>query len=167
MDARRFLRHLVAGLRGGHPLFDAQTLARLQQAIAAGEAGHRAELRLIVETALPLRKVRRGVQTRQRALDLFGTFRVWDTEDNNGVLLYINAADRKLEVVADRAAARRVDDAVWKRICDDAAASFRRGAFEEGASGALAAIHGVLATAFPADGTTARRNELPDAPVVL
>lgn len=167
MDWLRAARHVVAGRRGAHALFSAGTMARLQDVIAAGENTHRGELRLIVESALPLRKIRRSMTTRQRALDLFGTFRVWDTEENNGVLLYINIADRKLEIVADRAAARLIGDAHWQTVCGVARKRLQEGAFEEGVRDALEAIHRALATAFPPDGADGRRNELTDTPVIL
>ena len=167
MDWARVFRHLAASQRGAHGLFSQETMSRLQDVIAAGETSHRAEVRLIVESALPFRKVARGLGTRQRALDLFGTFRVWDTEENNGVLLYINVADRKLEVIADRAAARRIGDPHWQTVCGLAQEAFRQGAFEQGVGDALESIHRALATAFPADANEPRRNELADAPVVL
>ena len=167
MDWSRMARHFMARRHGAHALFSEAAMTRLQDVIAAGEATHRGEVRLIVESALPLRKVRRGMSTRQRALDLFGTLRVWDTEENNGVLLYVNVADRRLEIIADRAASRRIGDPHWQTICGTAQQSFRTGAFEKGAADALEAIHRALATAFPADAGEARRNELSDVPVVL
>ncbi len=167
MDWSRMTRHFMASQRRTHKLFSGDTMERLQQAIAAGEATHRGELRLIVESALPLRKVRRGMGTRQRALDLFGTFRVWDTEENNGVLLYINVADRKIEIIADRAASQRIGDPHWQTVCSVAQEAFRAGDFERGATEAIEAIHRALTTAFPADALAVRRNELSDAPVVL
>ncbi len=167
MDWSRAWRHLAAARRGRHRLLSAGTLERLRTVVADGEATHRAEVRLIVETALPFRKLARGLSPRQRALDLFGTFRVWDTEENNGVLLYIEVADRRLEVVADRAAARAIGDARWQAICATASEAFARGEFEDGVVAALGSIHETLAGAFPAVAGSAPRNELPDGPVVL
>ena len=167
MDWSRAYRHLAAAHRVAHALFSEQTMARFQEAIAEGEATHRGEVRLIVESALPLRKIRRGMSTRQRALDLFGTFRVWDTEENNGVLLYINVADRRLEIIADRAAARRIGDPHWLTVAGLAQQAFKGGEFERGVSEALGAIHRALAKAFPPDANQERRNELSDAPVVI
>lgn len=166
MDWGRFFRHLLATQRGAHRLFNEETMRRLQDVVATGEATHRGEVRLIVESALPLRKVRRGMDTSQRALDLFGTFRVWDTEENNGVLLYINIADRKLEVIADRAAAQAVGGAPWQTACNIALQSFRAGDFERGVTEALRSIHEALAGAFP-PADERNPNELPDAPVLL
>lgn len=167
MDWSRAFRHVAATYRGAHKLFSNETMLRLQREIAEGEATHRGEVRLIVESALPLRKIRRGLSTRQRALDLFGTFRVWDTEENNGVLLYINVADRRLEIIADRAAARIVGDPHWQAVCGLAQEAFKKGEFERGVAEALRAIHHALAQAFPADANQASANELADAPILI
>ena len=161
----RALRHAATTHRAAEKRFSRDALARLQTAITEGEKTHRGEVRLIVEAALPLRKIRRGMSTRQRAIDLFGTFRVWDTEENNGVLLYVNVADRRVELIADRAAARVVSDAAWQAICEGLQEGFKRGQFEAGTATAIAAIHALLAAHFPAAG--ARENALSDTPVMI
>lgn len=165
MDIGRGARHLFSTERDARKLFSGDALARLQAVIAEGETRHRGEVRLIVESALPLRKVLRGMSARHRALDLFGVYRVWDTEGNNGVLLYLNVADRRIEIVADRAAARAIDDATWRAIADRAMQAFTAGDFEAGTSAALGAMHDALAKAFPSDGRDPPR-ELDDAPVL-
>ena len=167
MDLSRTLRHLTTTHRATERRFPEDLLRRLQAAITAGEATHRGEVRLIVEASMPLRKVRRGLTTRQRALDLFGTVRVWDTEENNGVLLYVNVADRRVEVIADRAAARAIGDAHWESVCSRVGEAFRAARYEDGVRDAVESIRAALAIAFPPalDGT--HRNELGDAPIVL
>jgi uncharacterized membrane protein len=149
MDATRVLRHLVATRGRAKPLFEHATILRMQEAIVRGEALHRCDVRLIIETAMPLRKVWRGMTTRQRALDLFGTFRVWDTEERNGVLFYVDLADRALEVIADRAASRATGDQHWLFACQLAQEAFRHGEFEAGVIAALDAIHQAMAGVFP------------------
>lgn len=166
MDWSRAWRHLVSSHGEARKLFSPDVMARLHAVITEGEATHRGEVRLIVESSLPLRKIRRGLGTRQRALDVFGTFRVWDTEENNGVLLYINVADHKLEIVADRAAARLIGDPTWRTIAATAERSFREGQFERGVAEALHGIQRALETAFPLEGGRPV-NELPDQPVLL
>jgi uncharacterized membrane protein len=156
MNWIRLVRHFIVPLRGTRTLFDPKTMLRLQEAIARGEATHRAEVRLIIESALPARKVRRGMSTPQRALDLFGTFRVWDTEQNNGVLVYLNVADRNIEVIADRVASTLVGDQHWLFACGLAHEAFKHGEFERGLVSAIDAIHRGLASAFPANGQAAR-----------
>jgi uncharacterized membrane protein len=150
MDLLRVYRHLIAPQPGLKKLFDQEAMLRIQAVIIAGEATHRAEVRLLIESALPLRKVLRGMNTRQRALDLFGTTRAWDTEENNGVLLYVNFADRHLEVIADRGAARSGGIQHWLFALGLAQEQFRQGDFEQGVIVALEAIHRGLALTFPA-----------------
>ncbi len=151
MDLLRIWRHLTVVLGTARTLYDRATLRRLQDRIAAGEAAHRGEVRLIVESALPLRKIHRGMSPRQRALDLFGTFRAWDTTERNGVLLYVNVADRALEIIADRGASREAGDQQWLYALGLAQDEIRRGDFEAGIAVAIDAIHRGLTAAFPAD----------------
>lgn len=165
-NIRRTARHVFMGPVMERHHFGRDVQDRLHQAITAGEATHAANVRLIIEAAMPLRKIWRGMSTRQRAVDLFGTFRVWDTEDNNGVLLYLNLADRKLELVCDRAAARAITDPEWQVICNAMLTHLRAGAFEQGLAEGLAAIHHELAEAFPKQTDTPDRSD-DDAPVVI
>ncbi len=150
MDWLRALRHLTSPIRADRALFDRATLLRLQDVIVAGEATHRAELRLVVESAMPWRKLRRNASPRQRALDLFGTLRAWDTEHNNGVLLYVNLCDRAMEIIADRGASRVVGDQRWLYALGLAHDEFRQRRFEAGVTVALEAMGQALAAAFPA-----------------
>ena len=76
---------------------------------------------------------------RQRALELFGLLRVWDTETNNGVLIYVLYAEHAVEIVADRGLARRVTQPEWDSLCREVEVKFRAGDF---GAGALAAIDG-------------------------
>ena len=149
MPVMRMVRHRLAINRAGKKLFNKDTMVRLQAAIADGERSHRGEVRLIVESAMPMRKLWRGITGRQRALDLFGSFRVWDTAERNGVLLYVNLADRALEVVSDREASRLTRDQHWLLACQIAQEAFKRDDFEGGTLGAIATIHQALAATFP------------------
>jgi len=151
MPVLRMVRHRLALNRAGKQLFNKDTMLRLQAALVDGERTHRGEVRLIVESAMPLRKLRRGMTGRQRALDLFGSFRVWDTSERNGVLIYVNLSDRALEVVSDREASRLTRDQHWLLACQVAQEAFKRGDFEGGALAAIRTIHQALAMTFPAE----------------
>ncbi len=150
MDLLRIWRHATTPLGRARRLYDRATLRRLQERLVAGEAVHRGEVRLVVESALPIRKIVRAMSPRQRALDLFGTFRAWDTAERNGVLLYVNVADRALEIIADRGASKRAGDQQWLYALGLAQDEIRRGDFEAGIGVAIDAIHRGLAAAFPA-----------------
>ena len=94
----RLLAHLRTTPAAGRRSFPPATLKAIEETIAAGETRHRAEVRLIVEPALDMQAVLSGVQARERARELFAHYRVWDTEENCGVLVYVNLADRQVEI---------------------------------------------------------------------
>ena len=162
---QRTLRHLFLRRAEATRAFPASTLDAITDAIAAGERTHRGEVRLIVEKSLPLALAWAGTTTRQRAVALFADYGVWDTEENCGVLLYVNLAERKVDIVADRGIDRRIAPATWQAICDVLTRGFARGEFEAATLAALDQVNSLLREHFPANG--ARPNELPDAPLML
>ena len=99
---RRLLRHLFTDRADVHRHFPPEELARVEAAIAEGERGHSGQVCFAIEAALPLARVWSGITPRERALEVFGFLRVWDTERNDGVLVYLLLADRDVEIVADR-----------------------------------------------------------------
>ncbi|RZI95960.1 MAG: TPM domain-containing protein [Rubrivivax sp.] len=142
-------------------------LARLQQRVAASEARHSGEIRVCVEASLPLSYLWRDAPARERAVTMFAKLRVWDTEHNNGVLIYLLLAEHRIEIVADRALARRVDQANWQPLVDAMGQAFRAGRFEPGLNDAIDAVDGLLAQHFPRGaGAEPRLNELPDEPLL-
>jgi len=162
----RSFRHLATDDRSARRAFDKAALARIEQQIADGEQRHRGQVRFAVEPALPLGRVWRRVSPRERAVEVFGLLRVWDTEDNCGVLVYLLLADRDVEIVADRGIHARVGTAAWEAVCRKMEAAFREGRFAVGAETGIADINALLVRHFPRDGMGGR-NELPDTPVVL
>lgn len=145
--------------------FPRDTMAAIDKAIKGSEAGHRGELRFAVEGALDIGPLFRGQTARERAIDVFSQLRVWDTERNNGVLVYLLLADRDVEIVADRGIDAKVGPEEWERICRKMETSFRQGDFEGGVIGGIQEVTRRLAEHFPPIGDD--RNELPDEPVVL
>ena len=133
--------------------------------IAEQEKRHGGELRFAVEAALPLAYLWRGQEARSRAVELFSQLRIWDTEDNSGVLIYLLLADRRVEIVADRGIHGKVGATAWEAICGEMQRSFAAGRFEQGVSFGVAAISDLLGAHYPPD--AGRRNELPNEPVVL
>jgi hypothetical protein len=164
----RWLRHLWIGELHVRRAFPREALLRIEQAIADGERRHRAELRFAIESSLDARELRRRVTARERAVDVFSQFRVWDTEEDNGVLVYVLWADHAVEIVADRGAVRRIDAAVWQQACARLATACRDGRGPEGALAAIALLDDALAAAFPVDpDARANPDELPNAPIML
>jgi uncharacterized membrane protein len=163
--AGRLWRHLVTDHWSARRAFPGAVLERIEKTIAAGERTHAGQVRFVVEAALPLHRVLRGESPRERALEVFGRLRIWDTEENCGVLVYLLLADRAVEIVADRGIHRRVGDAPWQAICERMERAYRERKFEEGAVAGIEAISALLAQHFPRAAPV--QNELPDRPLVL
>lgn len=165
MDFKRVMLHLSTGRASALRTFPSATLAEIERAIKTTEELHDGQIRFAVEASLDLAPLLAGQSARQRAIEVFAKLRVWDTEYNNGVLIYLLLADRDVEIVADRGIHVRLEQAVWEGICQKMEAAFRAGHFE---SGVLAGIHEVgehLARHFPP--RSDKSNEMSDAPVVL
>lgn len=145
---------------------------RLARRVAASEGRHTGEVRLCVEAALPMSYLWRigsreplNAVVRDRALAWFGRLRIWDTEHNNGVLIYLLLAEHAIEIVADRALTQRVPQAQWQAMADRLGEHLRQGAFEDGLTQALEEVSALLVTHFPAEEGRARLNELADSVV--
>lgn len=146
-------------------LFPKATLTAIETAIQQSETTHSGELRFAIENALTSRQVWRGVSSQQRALELFSNLRVWDTEENSGVLIYLLLADRTVHIIADRGINKRVAQAEWDDIARAMQNEFRRGDFQRSSLTGIEHITNLLARHFPA--TVDNPNELPNAPVIV
>lgn len=163
---RRWLRHALHGNLQRRRAFPDSTLRAITEAVAAAESRHPGEIRFAVEAALPLPLLWCEVSARERAIAVFAREHVWDTEHNNGVLIYLLLADREVHIVADRGVGDgRVDPAEWTACCRIMEAHFRQGRFREGALAGIDAVAEVLRRHPP--GRADIGNELPDAPILL
>jgi len=162
----RFWRHLATDHGSLRRVFGDADLARIEAAIARGETTHRGQVRFAVEASLPLGRVLKRLPPRERALEVFGLLRIWDTEDNCGVLVYLLVADRDVEIVADRGIHARVGDAAWAAVCRTMESAFRDGHFAEGVVAGIDEINALMARHFPRAGG-AGANELDNRPVIL
>jgi uncharacterized membrane protein YgcG len=162
----RLLRHRLVDEGDARRLFGAEALARIEARVAASERGHSGQIRVCIEAGLPWSYLRRGANARQRAVAMFGKLRVWDTEHDNGVLIYLLLAERRIEIVADRGLDRRVDAGTWERITESMAAAFRDGSFALGLDQAIDAVDARRRAPFPLAAGEKNLNELPDAPVI-
>lgn len=165
MNFMRILQHLFMPPWRVRLALPARALRAIEAAIHKSEDTHAGEIRFAVESALSPFPLLRGQTARARALEVFSQLRVWDTEHNNGVLIYLLLADRDVEIIADRGVHTRVGQEEWERICHNMESMFRLGKFESGVIAGVQAISAHLAKHYPAQG--ADRNELADRPVVL
>jgi len=167
MSLARWLRHWLRSPRAVERVLPRTALAHIEQAIAQGEAVHRGEIRFAAEAALPWSYLKRDAPVRERAEMLFAKLRVWDTNERNGVLLYVELADHGIEIVADRGIAARVPDEQWRAICSDVAQRFAAREFEGGVSAGVERIGDLLAEHFPAQEGRPNADELPNRPVIV
>ena len=139
-------------------------LARIEARVAASEKHHSGEIRVSVEAGLPLSYLWKNLSARDRAIMLFGKLRVWDTEQNNGVLIYLLLADHAIEIVADRGLNQHVSPAQWQALIAPMRAAFAQGRFEAGLLQAIDAIDVLLAQHFALAPGQTNLDELPNRP---
>ena len=163
MNLARFARHVAMSPLKARQAFGPETLDAIAQEIASVEKTHRGEVCFVVEAELTSADLWRDLSSRDRAREVFSSQGVWNTEENNGVLIYLLLADRAVEIVADRGV--NASDASWQAICRAMEEHFRAGRFREGAIVGVRAVSDLLARDFPSDGE--HRNELPDRPVMM
>lgn len=163
MSAVRVMRHLFATGWALRRVFDEETLRACETAIAETERSHGGEIRFAVEANLSAAELLRGLTPRERALQAFAQLSVWDTDANNGVLIYVLWADHDVEIVADRGFNGRVSNEQWVEVCHRMETHFREGRAREAAVEGIRSVGALLARHFP----TADRNEQPNRPVIL
>ncbi len=174
-----YLRHLWLDESDSRRAISPELLQRLTARVAASEKRHSGEIRICVEASLPTSYLWRvesrnfaaslGGVIRERAVMMFGKLRVWDTEQNNGVLIYLLLAEHAIEIVADRGISRHVSPAQWQAVVAHMSSAFREGRYEDGLTQALEEISAVLMAHYAIDGATGNTsndNELPDAPLL-
>jgi uncharacterized membrane protein len=162
---RRALRHGLTSASDGRRCFPAVTLQAIERAITEGELRHRAEVRLIVEPSLTMGAAFHNVSNRERARALFAQYGVWDTEENCGVLVYVNLAAREVDIVADRHVGRLVADSEWQTICRTLTQGYAANDYHGSTLSALEQLNTLLARHYPADGS--RPNQLPNQALIL
>lgn len=165
MDLKRFWRHASMSPAKAARRFPSKTLDAIQHEVALQEERHRGEICFVVEAELTSAQLWRELGSRDRARQVFALRGVWNTEENNGVLIYLLLAERRVEIVADRGIDSRVAAEEWQPICRAMEKHFAEGRYEEGAIAGVRAVSELLARHFPA-GEKAR-NELPDRPILM
>lgn len=166
MDFKRTIKHLSVSRAAMRRTFPRTALDNIEHAIAEAELTHAGQIRFAVEAALDINSLLAGQTARERAIEVFARLRVWDTEHNNGVLIYLLLADRKVEIVADRGIHVKLGPAVWEGVCREMETAFRQGKFEQGIISGVRSVGGHLALHYPQTGL-GKINELPDTPVLI
>ena len=165
MNIKRILKHLVMTEWQVKRAFPRDTLIAIDKAIKASEAAHVGEIRFAVEGALHSTPLFKGQSAAERAIEVFSQLRIWDTEQNNGVLIYLLLADRDVEIVADRGVHVRVGSPEWEKICRTMETAFKQGNYEAGVVSGVRAVTQHLIIHFPT--LESNQNEFPDNSLIL
>jgi hypothetical protein len=165
MNYKRIMKHLLTSDIALRSKFSSSVMTSIENCIEKSEKLHCGEVRFAVENTLDFFPLLKNVTARERAIEVFSDLRIWDTEQNNGVLIYLLFADHDVEIVADRGINQKVGADEWERICKDMEACFKKGFFEQGIITGISEITEHLAKHFPFNGND--RNELPNKPVLL
>jgi hypothetical protein len=165
MDLKRIAKHLLLADRQLRRAFPAAVLAQIEHGVRRAESRHAGHICFVVEGGLDPQPLWRGQLARERAIEVFSQLRIWDTEHNNGVLVYVLLADRSVEIIADRGIHARADAGVWEEICRAMECAFQRGEYGDGVQAGVQGVAAQLARCFPL--SAPGLNELPDRPVVL
>lgn len=163
---KRFLKHRWLDETDAARALNDAAITRLEERVATSERHHSGEIRVCVEASLPLSYLWRNATARERAVMMFAKLRVWDTEQNNGVLIYLLLAEHAIEIVADRGVARVVPQEHWNRIIAGMREAFHARRFEEGLAAAIDAVDEQLALHFPVAADAVNPNELPNRPTL-
>ena len=164
---KRILKHRWLDETDARRALGAGALDRIGARVKASERHHSGEIRVCVEAGLPLSYLWRNATARERAVTMFGKLRVWDTDQNNGVLIYLLLAEHQIEIVADRGLNAQVSPAQWARLLHGMSGAFKAGRFEAGLIAAVEAIDALLLAHFAVSAELVNRNELPDRPTLL
>jgi uncharacterized membrane protein len=161
----RFFKHFFSHPWQVNRHFSAIALHEIEKAITTSEKKHAGEIRLVVEAGLHPLEILYKKTPKKRAIELFGRLNIWDTEYNNGVLIYLLLVDRDVEIVGDRGIDKYIGHDGWQVICREMEALFRKGEFEAGVLYGIERIGAVLEKHFPTTG--ASLNEVSNKPLIL
>lgn len=167
MDWSRWSRHTFGTRAAVRRAFPPEALARIEAAVGASEHTHSGEIRVAIEGTLEPAEVARGKTPRARALEVFAALGVWDTDANNGVLIYVLLADRDVEIVADRGFNGHVTAAAWAAVCEDMQREFRAGRYAEGVVAGVEAVGRIIGAVYPQRPGQRDEDELPNRPALL
>lgn len=161
----RFFKHLFTTKASARRLFPKDAIDAITDAIEQSEKKHRAEVVFVIEASLDPIEVLQGKTGKERCIEIFAQHRVWDTEENNGVLIYLLLADHDIEILADRGVYRVAGDSYWEKLCQQIESHFRSGQFTEGVVEGIQTLTELLVKHYPKDG--ADPDELTNRPAII
>ena len=161
----RLFKHLFATSRQTKKHFPLSGLQLIEDRIAESEIGHSGQIRVVIETTLSPYAIWHQQSSRERAIEVFSLQKIWDTENNNGVLIYLLMADHAFEIIADRGVHQKVGDEFWKKVCEMMEIHLKNSDFQTGVLTGIYEIDQILRQFYPASVITP--NELSDEPILI
>lgn len=140
------------------------TKKELTAKISQAEKGHNGEIVLVIENHLPLSQAYH-IGCHERAIDVFSHYKVWDTQHNTGILIYLNLCERNLQIIADRGINQKVNPTTWQNLCQETLVYFKKQDMKTGLTVLIDAISQILKTHNPSADT--QGNELSDDIIML
>ncbi|MES2676385.1 MAG: TPM domain-containing protein [Pseudomonadota bacterium] len=165
MNIKRIAKHLLTSDWLVNRHFPVATMAAIEQEIKTSENLHSGEIRFVVEGALDGVRLFKDQTAQARAIDIFSQLRIWDTELNNGVLIYLLLADRDIEIIADRGIYKKVGPEEWEKICVSMESYFKENNFHQGVISGIDAVTQLLQKHFPIP--LDDKNELSNKPIIM
>jgi uncharacterized membrane protein len=105
--------------------FTEQDQQAIKEAIVQAERNTSGEIRVHIENSF------KGDVLDQAAF-IFKQLKMHETEQRNGVLIYLSIKDRKFAIIGDAGINARVPEGFWDRIKEIMTGHFRNGKFTEG-----------------------------------
>ncbi len=137
------------------PLIAPEDSELIIKAIKEAEQNTSGEIRIYVETRC------KYVEPLDRAAEIFWSLKMDQTEDKNGVLIYIALKDHQYAVYGDKGIHEKLGDEFWRKEVEMMATHFSANHFVEAVVNVIHDIGEVLSIHFPYV-KQVDRNELPD-----
>ena len=130
--------------------FSKKDIQHIEKYIGESEKKHQAEIRVVIEAHLSFVSSIKNISIQKRCIDLFSILRIWDTEDNNGVLIYLLLAEKKIQILADRGIYHKHGQKYWDAITKEATQYFKKEEYTDGLLFVLSKITDDMIKIFPA-----------------
>jgi len=145
----------VLGLFKKKPFFNDAEQELIVTAIRNAERRTSGEVRVFVESRC------RYMDAIDRAAEVFYNLEMDETEDHNGVLVYVALKDHQLAVFGDQGIHEKVGSDFWNGELNNMISRFNSEDYAQGIADCITDIGNALYQHFPYDNDT-DKNELPD-----
>ena len=162
---RRLIRHTFSPKWWVARYFTPKILQQITSQIIESEPQHLGQIRFVIESHWAWFDIIHQKTPHQRALEWFGRERIWDTEHNTGILIYISFADKAVEIIADRGINQQITANEWQAICNTMSPYFTDKNYVAGFSAGLNTMTQLLIQKYPRTDSNFH-NELSDEIII-